>query len=339
MLILGIETSCDETGIALYHTKIGVLENYTYTQDYHLNYGGVVPEIASRDHIKKIIPLIKKIFKNTNFSLKDLNGIAYTAGPGLIGSLMVGASVAKGLGFILNIPTLAINHMEGHLLSPLITSKNINIIPCIALLISGGHTQIINVSKIGSYKILGNTLDDAVGESFDKIANLLGFKYPGGKELEKLAKTGNSKRFIFPIPMMKKNDLNFSYSGLKTFTIKTWEKSEKNNQNKADIAAAFQDSVAKSLLIKSKKALQNTGYKKLLVSGGVSANKKIRKYLTNLEKELKCQVIYPSFQYCGDNAAMIAYAGSIRFKKGECDSSLEINIKPRWSLEDLKNLE
>ena len=279
MYILGIETSCDETGVAIYHAQHGLISHHLYSQiEMHREYGGVVPELASRDHIRKLIPLIQQTLLDSQLRSTDINGIAYTAGPGLVGALMVGAATAQSLAWTWQVPAIAVHHMEGHLLAPML-EPNPPTFPFVALLISGGHTLLVEVRRIGDYHILGESLDDAAGEAFDKTAKMLGLDYPGGPMLSKLASTG-TPRFTFPRPMTDRPGLDFSFSGLKTYTMNQLQATEQSQQDKADIAYAFQQAVAETLSIKCKRALQQTGLKTLVVAGGVSANQHIRALLT-----------------------------------------------------------
>ena len=330
MKVLGIESSCDETGVAIYDTDKGILADRLYSQiDLHAEYGGVVPELASRDHIRKATPLIKGVLADADLSMADLEGIAYTSGPGLIGALMVGASIGRTLAWGLNIPALAVHHMEGHLLAPML-EDNPPRFPFVALLVSGGHTLLVEVKAVGEYKILGESLDDAVGEAFDKTAKMLGLAYPGGPILAELAKKGHADVYKFPRPMIKQQGLDFSFSGLKTFALTTWNKSEKTPQTQADIAHAFQEAVVDTLFIKCRRALEFTNAKRLVIAGGVGANQRLREKL----QELKADVFFPRMEYCTDNGAMIAYAGAIRLKAGQLEEPI-IHPRPRWSLEEL----
>lgn len=331
MRILGIETSCDETGLAIFDEAKGLLGHVLYSQvSTHAPFGGVVPELASRDHIVKILPLLTELLENTETSLESLTGIAHTKGPGLMGSLLVGSCFAKALGYALNIPTLGIHHMEGHLLAALL-EKEAPLFPFLALLVSGGHTQLIEVFGVGEYKILGESLDDAAGEAFDKTAKLMGLGYPGGPRLAELAESGDAHRFQFPRPLTDRPGLDFSFSGLKTFTMNVFNASEKTEQDKADIAACFQEAVVDTLFIKCKRALKATGLKNLVIAGGVGANLCLRERLQSLEGK----VFYPRLEFCTDNGAMIAYAGYQRFKAGKTDS-LEIEILPRWPMDKIE---
>jgi N6-L-threonylcarbamoyladenine synthase len=333
MYVLGIETSCDETGVAIYHTKRGLINHSLYSQiDMHSEYGGVVPELASRDHIRKLIPLIKQSLQESRLNNIDINGIAYTAGPGLMGALLVGAATARSLAWAWQIPAIAVHHMEGHLLAPML-EENRPEFPFVALLISGGHTLLVQVAGIGHYQPLGESLDDAAGEAFDKTAKMLGLGYPGGPKLSALAEQGNP-RIKFPRPMTDRPGLDFSFSGLKTFTLNTINAAENSEQDKADIAAAFQQAVAETLSIKCKRALQLTGLKRLVVAGGVSANKEIRASLTEMVTKEHAHIYFPRLEFCTDNGAMIAYAGCQRLMTGQ-KQGLEIFARPRWPMCEL----
>ena len=333
MYVLGIETSCDETGVAIYHAKRGLINHVLYSQiEMHSEYGGVVPELASRDHIRKLVPLIKQLIQESGLISADINGIAYTAGPGLMGALLVGASTARSLAWTWNIPAVAVHHMEGHLLAPML-EDNPPAFPFVALLISGGHTLLVQVNEIGSYLLLGESLDDAAGEAFDKTAKLLGLSYPGGPKLSKLAEQGHPQ-IKFPRPMTDRPGLDFSFSGLKTFALNTINASEKTAQNKADIAAGFQLAVAETLTIKCKRALQQTGLKRLVVAGGVSANSQIRALLTEMTIKEQAQIYFPRLEFCTDNGAMIAYAGCQRLMLGQ-QQGLDIFARPRWPMSEL----
>ncbi|RIZ70033.1 MAG: tRNA (adenosine(37)-N6)-threonylcarbamoyltransferase complex transferase subunit TsaD [Methylococcales bacterium] len=333
MYVLGIETSCDETGVAIYHANKGLIAHNLYSQvDMHSEYGGVVPELASRDHIRKLVPLIKQTLLDSQLNSSDINGIAYTAGPGLMGALLVGAATARSLAWTWQIPAIAVHHMEGHLLAPML-EPNPPEFPFIALLISGGHTQIVKVENIGHYELLGQSLDDAAGEAFDKTAKMLDLGYPGGSKLSALAEQG-TPLIKFPRPMTDRPGLDFSFSGLKTFALNTINASEKTMQDKANIAASFQEAVADTLSIKCKRALQQTGLKRLIVAGGVSANKKIRASLTEMAQKEHVQIYFPRLEFCTDNGAMIAYAGCQRLLAGN-QQSLEIFARPRWPMNEL----
>jgi N6-L-threonylcarbamoyladenine synthase len=333
MKVLGIESSCDETGVAIYDTEKGLLSERLYSQvAMHAEYGGVVPELASRDHIRKIVPLIREAVSDAGMTMKDLEGIAYTSGPGLIGALMVGASVGRTMAWSLGIPALAVHHMEGHLLAPML-EEGAPEFPFVALLVSGGHTMLVEVKAIGEYTILGESVDDAVGEAFDKTAKLMGLSYPGGPELAALAEKGKPTDLKFPRPMVNRPGLDFSFSGLKTAGLLAWEKSTKTDEAKADIAYAFQEAIVDTLFIKCNRALKQTGYKRLVVAGGVGANKRLRERLNDLGIE----VFFPRQAFCTDNGAMIAYAGALRLAAGQQEPAV-ISPQPRWSLETLTGL-
>ena len=334
VLVLGIESSCDDTGVALYHSERGLIDHALYSQtELHAQYGGVVPELASRDHVRKLLPLLNQLLSDTKTGLADIDAIAYTAGPGLAGALLVGASFGKSLAFALNKPAIAVHHMEGHLLAPML-SVNKPEFPFIALLVSGGHTQLIHVAGLGQYELLGETLDDAVGEAFDKTAKMLGLPYPGGPELSRLALSGTKGRFKFPHPMTDRPGLDFSFSGLKTFALNTYHQHqcENNSQLKADIALAFQTAAVETLTIKCRRALNQTGLKRLVVAGGVGANTALRAGLNSLLIELKGDVFFPESIFCTDNGAMIAYAGCQHLLRGEKDINHAIAVRPRWTL-------
>jgi N6-L-threonylcarbamoyladenine synthase len=344
MKILGIETSCDETGIAIFDTDKGLIADQLYSQiELHAQYGGVFPEIASRDHIKKTIPLIKQACDEANISLKELDGIAYTAGPGLIGALLVGSSVGCSLAWALDLPSIEVHHMEGHLLAPLLDDAKPEF-PFVCLLVSGGHSMLVDVKAMGDYTILGDTLDDAAGEAFDKTAKLLGLGYPGGKVLSELAVHGDKTRFTFPRPMLNRPGLDFSFSGLKTAVRLTWMKeidkegydeSTDKDQLIKDIAASFQEAIVDTLVKKCARAMKQTGYKTLVIAGGVSANSELRIQLKDLDKKLRIKSFFPALKYCTDNGAMIAFAGAMRLMKEQNHNSV-IKAYPRWSLEDLE---
>ena len=336
MLVLGIESSCDETGIALYdYDNKKLLADALYSQiKLHQNYGGVVPELASREHIAKFNVLTKKVLNDADVSFADIDCIAYTAMPGLVGALMVGATFAKTLGMINDTPTLAVHHLEGHLLSPLLDNASDVNYPFVALLVSGGHTQLFEVRNFGEYRLLGESIDDAVGEAFDKTAKLLGMSYPGGVEVAKLAETAcDTAKYTLPRPMKNKPNLDFSFSGLKTAVLNTWYGEEdKSEQNKANLCYAFQEAAVDVLVSKCDKALKQTKIKKLVVSGGVSANKHLRGKLAELSKNKSYKVSFPPLKYCTDNGAMIALAGAYRYANGARDNGYEINVKPRASI-------
>ena len=339
MRILGIETSCDETGVAIYDEEKGLIANQLHTQiALHADYGGVVPELASRDHIRKLAPLLQAALQEANLTAKDIDGVAYTCGPGLVGALLVGSTVARSLAYAWNVPAIGIHHMEGHLLAPML-EENPPHFPFMALLVSGGHTQLVRVDGVGRYELLGESIDDAAGEAFDKTAKLLGLDYPGGAALARLALNGTPNRFVFPRPMTDRPGLDFSFSGLKTFAANTLhqvmqEEGELAEQSKADIAYAFQKAVVDTLAIKCKRALKQTGLKRLVIAGGVSANKQLRQTLAELMQQLGGEVFYPQPQFCTDNGAMIAYAGFLRLKQGQ-QQDLAIEVRPRWAMTEL----
>jgi N6-L-threonylcarbamoyladenine synthase len=334
VIVLGIETSCDETGVAIYQAGRGLLGHQLHSQiKTHAEYGGVVPELASRDHIRKLIPLIRQTCADAGIYKTQLNGIAYTRGPGLIGALLVGASVARSLALSLEIPAVGIHHMEGHLLAPLLEPDPPEF-PFLALLVSGGHTQLVHVEGIGRYEILGESVDDAAGEAFDKTAKMLGLGYPGGPEIAKLADQGDAGRFNFPRPMTDRPGLDFSFSGLKTHTVVTLQATKMTAQDRADIAAGFQKAVVDTIVIKTRRALQQTGLKRLVVAGGVSANRLMREQLEIMTHKEGCHVFFPRLEFCGDNGAMIAYAGCQRLMACQHEP-MEISARPRWPLTEL----
>ncbi len=334
-IILAIETSCDETATAIYHSSQGLLAHKVYSQTIHSQYGGVVPELASRDHIRKLLPLIQAVITEANINKTDITTVAYTAGPGLVGALLTGASLARSFAWAWQIPALAIHHMEAHLLAPLMESTALQP-PFIALLVSGGHTLLVKVETLFHYQILGESVDDAVGEAFDKTAKLLGLAYPGGPEIAKLAKQGNAQRFNFPRPMTKKAGLDFSFSGLKTHALQTITQSDQQPQTLADIAAAFQLAVVDTLTIKCDRALAQTQLNTLVVAGGVSANQLLRQHLDTMAIRKRYQIYYPSAEFCTDNAAMIAFTAHLRLQHQQFKAEdLLFKVKPRWSLEEL----
>ena len=345
MLVLGIESSCDETGIALYDTEFGLLAHALHSQiDMHAEYGGVVPELASRDHIRRALPLTQFVLKTAGKQLTDIDGIAYTQGPGLAGALLVGTSIAEALAFTLDVPTLGVHHLEGHLLAPLL-EENPPTFPFVALLVSGGHTQLMRVSAIGDYELLGDTLDDAAGEAFDKTAKLLGLGYPGGPALSRLAKEGQPGKFKLPRPLLHSGDLNFSFSGLKTavLSIVNEQKAlhgELPEATKADIAFEFQEAVTEVLTAKCMAALRDTGLDSLIVSGGVGANATLRERLNQATARRLCKVSYPRLEFCTDNGAMIAFAGAMRLKNLSAEHAANQNhnftVRPRWDLAELQ---
>ena len=338
MLVLGLETSCDETGVALYDSEHGLLADALFSQiDLHRAYGGVVPELASRDHVKRMLPLIRQVLDEAGRTAQDIDAIAYTAGPGLVGALLVGASCAQALAFAWEVPALGVHHMEGHLLAPMLEEQPPQF-PFVALLVSGGHTQLVRVDGIGRYALLGESLDDAAGEAFDKTAKMLGLVYPGGPEIARLAEFGQPGRFIFPRPMTDRPGLDFSFSGLKTFALNTWQQQrtggEADEQVRCDIALAFQQAVVETLTIKCKRALKQTHLKNLVIAGGVSANQSLRAGLEKMLKELGGQVFYARPRFCTDNGAMIAYAGCQRLLAGQQDGPA-IGVQARWPMEQL----
>ncbi len=338
MRILGIETSCDETGIAIFDDEKGLLAHELYSQvKLHADYGGVVPELASRDHVKKTIPLVKAALKSAGLTPADLDGVAYTAGPGLVGALLVGATIGRSLAYAWDLPAIAVHHMEGHLLAPML-EENAPEFPFVALLVSGGHTMMVEVKGIGEYQILGESIDDAAGEAFDKTAKLMGLDYPGGPLLSKMAENGTPGRFTFPRPMTDRPGLDFSFSGLKTFAANTIRSNGDDEQTRADIAFAFQEAVVDTLAIKCKRALKQTGLKRLVIAGGVSANKYLRQELETLMKGMKGEVFYPRTEFCTDNGAMIAYAGMQRLKNKEL-MDLGVKAFPRWPIDQLKPID
>lgn len=335
MKVLGIETSCDDTGIAIFDSERGLLAHGLHSQTAtHIPYGGVVPELASRDHASKLLPLLKKVIQDANISPRSIEGIAYTAGPGLIGALLVGAAFGKTLGYAWGIPTVGVHHMEGHLLAPMLEDPA-PAFPFVALLVSGGHTMLVEVKGIGQYTVLGESLDDAAGEAFDKVAKHLGLPYPGGPALSALAEQGVPNRFDFPRPLTQKPGLDFSFSGLKTFTMNILRSTEQTKQDKADVAWGFQDAVVDTLYLKCKRALKTTGLNRLIVAGGVGANRALREKLNLLTQSENISVFYPRLEFCTDNGAMIAYTGYQRLKNGS-DKTLEILAYPRWTMDTLK---
>lgn len=334
MRVLGIETSCDETGIAIYDTDQGLLAHQLYSQvKLHADYGGVVPELASRDHVRKTLPLIQAALKQAQLTSQDIDGVAYTAGPGLVGALLVGSCIGRSLAFGWNVPAIAVHHMEGHLLAPML-EENPPEFPFVALLVSGGHTLLVRVDGIGRYQVLGESVDDAAGEAFDKTAKLMGLDYPGGPRLAAMAEQGNESTHKFPRPMTDRPGLDFSFSGLKTFAANTISSSDGSAQALADIARAFQDAVVDTLVIKCRRALEQTGLKRLVVAGGVSANKHLRAQLTEFTQGIGGQAYFPRPEFCTDNGAMIAFAGAQRLVAGET-TDIQIKTYPRWPLSEL----
>jgi N6-L-threonylcarbamoyladenine synthase len=342
LIVLGIETSCDETGVAIYDSERGLLADSLYSQvAIHAEYGGVIPELASRDHIRKTLPLINEVIVKAGIEKRDIGGVAYTAGPGLVGALLVGAAIGRSLGMGWNVPTIGVHHMEGHLLAPMLEADPPQF-PFVALLVSGGHTQLVAVTGIGQYKLLGESLDDAAGEAFDKVGKMLGLPYPGGPQVAKLARTGQSGRFKFPRPMTNRPGLDFSFSGLKTFVRNTIAEHRDASgaldpQTAADIARAFEEAVVGTLAIKCRRALAHTSLKTLIIAGGVSANVHLREVLATAVLKIQARLFYAQPRFCTDNGAMIAYAGCQRLLAGQHDD-LEIKAFPRWSLESLPAL-
>ncbi|PJK14184.1 tRNA (adenosine(37)-N6)-threonylcarbamoyltransferase complex transferase subunit TsaD [Lysobacteraceae bacterium NML07-0707] len=334
MKVLGIETSCDETGVAVYDCDAGLLAHAVYSQiALHAEYGGVVPELASRDHVRKLLPLIRQTLAEAGLAMRDIDGVAYTAGPGLVGALLVGAGVARALAFGLDVPAIGVHHMEGHLLAPLL-EVNPPAPPFVALLVSGGHTQLVEVRRIGEYRLLGETLDDAAGEAFDKTAKLMGLPYPGGPQLAALAETGTPGTFVFPRPMTQKPGLDFSFSGLKTQVLMAWQGSDQSDVTRADIARGFEDAVVDTLAIKCARALDETGCETLVVAGGVGANRRLREKLQHIASARGGRVCFPRPELCTDNGAMIAFAGALRLAAGQ-HGDLAVEVQPRWDMETL----
>ncbi len=341
MRVLGIETSCDETGVAIYDAERGLLSDMLYSQvAMHAEYGGVVPELASRDHVRKLLPLIREAMQQAGTTREQINGIAYTAGPGLVGALLVGAAVGRSLAWGWDVPAVGVHHLEGHLLAPMLEEKPPPF-PFIALLVSGGHTMLITVEGVGRYKIIGESLDDAVGEAFDKTAKLLDLGYPGGPALEQIAKKGDADRFQgrfrFPRPMTDRPGLDFSFSGLKTFAMNTLHANEMDEQTRADIALAFQTAAVETLAIKCQRAIRETGIQQLVVAGGVSANSALRERLNILALKESAQVAYPRLKFCTDNGAMIAYAGCLRLQAGQMEPAM-FEVRARWPINTLAAL-
>jgi N6-L-threonylcarbamoyladenine synthase len=336
LITLGIESSCDETGIALYQTGRGLLAHALYTQvAMHNEYGGVVPELASRDHVRRVIPLVRQVMREAEVSLDQISAIAYTQGPGLGGALLVGASVANALAYALDIPTIGIHHLEGHLLSPLLSDPAPEF-PFVALLVSGGHTQLMRVDGVGQYTLLGETVDDAAGEAFDKSAKLLGLGYPGGPALAKLAASGRPGLYKLPRPMQHSGDLDFSFSGLKTAVLTLVKQSDDAGQTKADIAYAVQEAIVDVLASKASAALEQTGLDQLVVAGGVGANRLLRERLNKDISKRGGKVFYPDLEFCTDNGAMIAFAGALRLAQQQGKKDYRFNVKPRWNLAEIR---
>lgn len=340
MRVLGLETSCDETGIAIYDSEQGLLGDALYSQvEMHAEYGGVIPELASRDHIRKTLPMIRQLLADKNMPASSIDGVAYTAGPGLIGALLVGAALGRSLAMAWNVPAVGVHHMEGHLLAPMLEA-NPPEFPFVALLVSGGHTQLVAVEGIGEYTLLGESLDDAAGEAFDKVAKMLGLDYPGGPRVAALATQGTPGRFVFPRPMTNRPGLDFSFSGLKTFVRNTLADLGAtaadgiSEQDKADVALAFEEAVVQTLVIKCRRALQHTGLRRLIIAGGVSANTRLRAGLEAMVQTQRSQLFYAQPRFCTDNGAMIAYAGCQRLLAGQREG-LAISARPRWPLDTL----
>jgi len=342
MRVLGIETSCDETGIGIYDTANGLLAHALYSQTpIHSEYGGVVPELASRDHVRKTLPLIREALAGVSLASRDIDGVAYTAGPGLVGALLVGAAIGRSLAWAWGVPAVAVQHMEGHLLAPMLEDPAPSF-PFVALLVSGGHTQLVGVEGVGRYRILGESVDDAAGEAFDKTAKLLHLPYPGGPELARLAEQGREGRYRFPRPMTDRPGLDFSFSGLKTFALNTLRELDlpsrpgpEGLQLRADVARAFEDAVVDTLLIKCRRAVEETGISRLVLAGGVSANRRLRQRMTDTLGAMGVELFYPRPVFCTDNGAMIAYAGAQRLIAGQSEP-LRFNVDPRWRLDGLQ---
>lgn len=334
MRVLGIETSCDETGVAVYDDSRGLLAHALYSQvRLHAEYGGVVPELASRDHVRKLLPMIQRALEQAGSSPQQIDGIVYTAGPGLVGALLVGACLARGLAFAWRVPAVGIHHMEGHLLAPMLEDPA-PAFPFVALLVSGGHTLLVEVRGVGRYTTLGESLDDAAGEAFDKVAKLLELPYPGGPALAKLAESGVTGRFEFPRPMTDRPGLDFSFSGLKTAVLTALKRAPQDAQTRADVARAFEEAVVETLVIKCERALLQTGERRLVVAGGVGANRRLRARLKERVAELDGEVFYPRLEFCTDNGAMIAYAGCLRLRNLP-PSATPAAVRTRWPLDTL----
>jgi N6-L-threonylcarbamoyladenine synthase len=341
MRVLGIETSCDETGVAVYDTDRpgadGLLAHAVYSQiALHAQYGGVVPELASRDHVRKLLPLVRQTLAEAGLSTADLDGVAYTAGPGLVGALLVGAGVARALAWGLDLPAIGVHHMEGHLLAPLLEDPDLAP-PFVALLVSGGHTQLVAVEAIGSYRLLGETLDDAAGEAFDKTAKLMGLPYPGGPQLAKLAEDGTPGKYRFSRPMTDRPGLDFSFSGLKTQVLLAWRDSDQSDATRADIARGFEDAVVDTLAIKCGRALDAAGCDTLVVAGGVGANRRLREKLAAMAQRRGGRVCFPRPALCTDNGAMIAFAGALRLQAGQ-RADAAVRVVPRWDMASLPSV-
>lgn len=334
LTVLGLETSCDETGLAIWRQGCGIVAQSLYSQiALHAEYGGVVPELASRDHVRKLLPMLRQTLDQAGLAPTDLDGVAYTAGPGLVGALLAGAALGRALAWALDLPAIGVHHMEGHLLAPLL-ADDAPAPPFVALLVSGGHTQLVHVAGIGAYRLLGETLDDAAGEAFDKTAKLMGLPYPGGPQLAALAENGREQKFSFARPMTDRAGLDFSFSGLKTQVLLAFERSDRSPQTQADIALAFEQAVAETLAIKCERALAQTGLETLIVAGGVGANRRLRSVLTELGQRRRVRVCFPPPDLCTDNGAMIAFAGGLRLAAGQREP-VAITVRPRWDLASL----
>ena len=335
--VLGVETSCDETGVAVYDPVRGLLAHTLYSQiRMHADYGGVVPELASRDHVRKLLPLLRETLRAAGIGLADLGGVAYTAGPGLVGALLVGATTARSLAWALGVPAIGVHHMEGHLLAPLL-EPDPPAPPFVALLVSGGHSMLIEVAAIGDYRLLGDTLDDAAGEAFDKTAKLMDLPYPGGPALAALAGQGRAGAFRFARPMTDRPGLDFSFSGLKTQVMLAWQGSDRSDQTRSDIARAFEEAIVETLVIKCRRALAATGARTLVVAGGVGANRNLRAQLAEAGARVGFRASFPRLEFCTDNGAMIALAGALRLAAGQHESTA-IEVHPRWDLASLEAL-
>jgi N6-L-threonylcarbamoyladenine synthase len=332
--VLGVETSCDETGVAVFDPARGLLAHTLYSQiRMHADYGGVVPELASRDHVRKLLPLVRETLARAGLGVADLGGVAYTAGPGLVGALLVGATAARALAWSLGLPAIGVHHMEGHLLAPLLEADPPEP-PFVALLVSGGHSMLIEVAGIGRYTLLGDTLDDAAGEAFDKTAKLMGLPYPGGPALARLAEHGRAGAFRFSRPMTDRPGLDFSFSGLKTQVLLAWQASDRSEQTQADVARAFEEAIVETLAIKCRRALAQTGAHRLVIAGGVGANRRLRAELAEAGAREGFSVHFPRLEFCTDNGAMIALAGALRLAAGQHETPA-IAVRPRWDLASL----
>jgi N6-L-threonylcarbamoyladenine synthase len=334
MRVLGIETSCDETGVAVYDTAAGLRAHALYSQvELHAEYGGVVPELASRDHVRKLLPLIRQTLAEAGLGLKDIDGVAYTAGPGLVGALLVGAAAGRAMAWALDVPAIGVHHMEGHLLAPLLEADPPEP-PFVALLVSGGHSQLVEVKAIGRYELLGETLDDAAGEAFDKTAKMMGLPYPGGPHLARLAEQGTPGAYKFSRPMTDRPGLDFSFSGLKTQVLLAWQQSDRSDATRNDVARGFEDAVVDTLAIKCERALQATGHKTLVIAGGVGANVRLRAKLAAMVQRRQARVSFPRPVFCTDNGAMIALAGALRLQAGQHEEAV-VTVRPRWDMATL----